>query len=279
MTDVEQEFGVPVLGVVPHVDGKPTMVALAAACAGDGLHTVGESFAHIRTALNAWASVQHPASCVLVVTAPDANAGKTVTSCNLAIALAQAGRRTLLVDGDSRRPALHRVFPVSRDKPSLIDVLSAGTEASFKDSAQKTEVANLDVVIFGKHDKTAKATRLLGGDNLKRFIAWATGQYHYVLFDSPPAGIFSDAVVMGAAADGVLLVCRCDRTRKMMMRQISKRLADSGLRAAGIVINDLRESRLRSRLGYGGYYGYYYDHYRYYDDYTRTERKKETGKE
>ena len=158
---------------------------------------------------------------------------------------AMSGKKTLLVDFDLRRPRLGRMFGVisdtvsDRDRSrSLVDALAAEAPVSFDALPIPSGYDNLELVVSRSSTQISPAT-VMGSDTLRQFFAWAREHYEHVVIDSPPFGLVSDALALGALSDSVILVCRPERSRYRAIRHALRSLLESGSRVLGVIVNDV----------------------------------------
>lgn len=181
----------------------------------------------------------------LCVTSGAAGEGKSVTLLNLAISVAEAGNKVLLIDGDLRRPALARLM-VEKPAPGLSNVLA--DLASYEEAIRKDMYTNLDVMFSG--DVPPNPSELLGNEQMRRLIEDMEKRYDYILIDTPPVNVVSDACVVANLLDGVLMLVRKDRSRRDDIRKAVDRLSLTGAKPLGFVLNGVSQEVSRS-------YGYY----------------------
>lgn len=187
----------------------------------------------------------------VVVTSAAAGEGKTTTSANLALTFAQQGKRVLLVDCDLRRPQINATFRVP-STPGLTElVLGHSTPA---EAIRKTEVDGLWVLPSGT--LPPNPSELLGGERMAKALEVLGNQFDLVVLDTPPVLAASDASVLAARADGVLLVVRAGQTHRGAAQMAVQQLRGVGAHVVGAVIND-PDHRMHRYGGYYGYYGYY----------------------
>ena len=199
----------------------------------------------------------------LLVTSPGAGEGKTTTALNLAIAMAQADRRTLVVDADLRRPQGHQMMGYSRH-PGLADVLFG--QESLEAALTGTGVENLTLLPAGH--EAPKPADLLSSKKMRALIGELRQAFDVILFDTPPVGAFSDAMLLSTQCDGTLLVARTGMTDRRAYAHAVETLDDVGGALIGAVLNgfDARKE------GYGYDYGYRYQQESartYYDEADR----------
>lgn len=208
---------------------------------------VSENVRAMRTNLTFMALDRSPK--VLGVTSHGPLEGKTTLAASLAISMAQAGRRVLLVDADMRRPRVHRVFRIDQDK-GLSTILIG--EHDPDEAVVTTQVPRLDVLPCGPIPPNP--AELLHHERFASFLSWCRDTYDYTFFDSSPAGLVTDPIAMGARLDGMLLVAKARATAKSELLAIARKLDAVQARIIGVVLN---KSQPRSAsYGYGYLYGY-----------------------
>lgn len=238
--------GLPLLGQLPFVPGL-----LPLGKGGDPEHPalLAEAYRALRAALRLTRSDPH-GSRVLVITSSGPGEGKSTVSTRLAIALAAAGAKVLLVDADLRKPTLQKQLGDERERG--LSYLLAGEEGV---EPAASDHPRLDVLPVGV--RPPNPSELLHSPALASAIArWRT-TYDYILLDSPPLGLVSDALSVGELADGVLLVVRDRVTAKGTLRLVLDRLQPLRSKVLGLVFN----AEQIDSAGYGGYnyrYGYQY---------------------
>ena len=170
------------------------------------------------------------------VTSPAAGEGKSTTIANLAIALADNGRRVVLVDADLRRPALHELFGLS-NREGLVNLL---TEEQDPLPLQDTGTPGLQLLASGP--PPPNPLYLLTSRRLDQALARARAQADVVLVDTPPAAILADAALLAPRLDGMLLVVSAGRTRRDLARRAKEQLERTGSNVLGVVLVNVRES-------------------------------------
>ncbi len=223
---------------------------------------IAEAYRVMRTNLH-FSSLDRPLKS-LVVTSPNPVEGKSTTLANLGVVMAQAGKSVVLVDSDLRRPMLHKIFQL-QNKEGLTSVLLQD-EPSLDGHLQETGIENLRVLTSGP--LPPNPSELLGSQKMRQLIEHLKDRADVILFDTPPAIPVTDAAVLAAQADGVLLVADAGRTRRNMARQAVESLRQVGANLLGVALN-----RLSPRSA-GGYYYYYYYYYYSEDNKGRKRRRR-----
>jgi len=245
---VTRELGLSILGAVPTIKrsraGDPDPEEAA---------QVIESFRTIRMAI----TNQYDASgtAMLTVSSPGAGDGKSLVCSNLALSFAEAGYRTVLVDGDTRRGQLHAMFGANR-RPGLLDLL--GGDAPFEAVLRPTTHERLALIPCGT--RRHRGPELLHSQAMSQFIAELRRRYDVVVVDSPPLGAGVDPFVLAAATQNMLVVLRTGATDRKMAESKLKLLDRLPVRMLGAVLNDIRAQ------GEYKYYSYLYGYTTSEDD-------------
>jgi len=266
--DLRSKLGVPLIGFVPVAVGetnkKEPPPGFGMITAVDPMTSVAEAYRSIRTSL--FYSIPAGHTKTLVLTSCGPGEGKTSTSTNLAVAMAMSGKRTLLIDADLHRPAVHHVFSIER-KVGLTSVLvgdstlsAAAVQVPFKDGS----LGNLRVLTAGPD--TPNPSELLGSAAMAALLKEAAGAYDWVLVDTPPVFFVSDTSVLSALVDGVVLVVRVGVNNRSRLNRVREHLEHIHVRIIGAVLNRVVVSRI------GRYYSdyYYHGYSRYAKDYHKS---------
>lgn len=266
--DVERMIGIKIIGLVPHVP-RAMREDIVRANLTDKRGHMAEVFAGIRVLLNSRQYASQAHSILVVSSGPED--GKTVTACNMAIASAQGGMRTLLVDMDLRRPRIGRIFEVPDEGRRLAEVLNKHDPSLFPQLPRQTPQNNLHV-ISSRVVKNVNPSDIFGSGIVTEFVDWANANYERVIFDSAPFGAVSDSMVLAPLVGTVIVVCRPIRTRKQTTRFMLRNLTDVGANVIGAIINDVDFSK---NPYFSNYYHQYHYSYHYGDKKTH---KDEEGK-
>lgn len=183
----------------------------------------------------------------IMVTSTNPGEGKSTTISNLAVAMAQAGSKTILVDCDLRKPVMHKIFGV--------DNLHGFTNCLLKnmdieDAAYHGLVENLTLLTSGPIPPNP--AEILNAERTEKFWSQLLVQYEYVFIDTPPVLAVTDASIVASQVDGVILVVRSAETRKDLAREASEQLRKANAHILGVVLNQVKINSRDSQ-----YYYYY----------------------
>lgn len=212
-------------------NGSPTSLDLIAL--KDARSPAAEAYRTLRTNL-LFSSLDKPLRTLLITsTAPDE--GKTTIVANLAITMAQAEQRVILVDCDLRRPGLHSLFHLPAE-PGLTSVMLEQDDAPLP--LVDTPVPGLQLLPAGP--LPPRPADLLGSHRMERLIQRLSAQADIVLFDTPPVTAVTDAAVLSTRVDGVLLVLQAGKTRRDRAREARRLLEKVKAHIVGVVLNNAR---------------------------------------
>lgn len=199
-----------------------------------------EAYRTLRTNIQ-FSSLDKPIHTLLVTsTAPDE--GKSTTLANLAVTMAEAEQRVLVVDCDLRRPSLHQIFGVSNERGLTSAILEQGDGPL---PVLPTAVPGLGIVPSGP--LPPRPADLLGSRRMEALIARLRAEADIVLFDTPPVVAVTDAAVLATRVDGVLLVLQAGRTRRDRAREARQKLEKVKANIVGVVLNN---AKLEAGYGY-----------------------------
>jgi len=220
---------------------------------------IAESYRALRTSI-LLSAIGHPPKIIMLTSALPQE-GKTTTSVNTAIVLAQKGGRVLLVDADMRRPSIHQTLKL-RNRVGLSTLLTGST--TFEQSIiQSNFQPNLYILPAGP--PPPHPAELLGSSVMKEYLNRWREEFDHVVIDTPPVLSVTDAVLLSVEADAVALVIRSSKTTKDALRRSRDLLAQVNARVLGVVVNAVD---LKSPDSYYYYYGSNYGG-RYYDESAR----------
>jgi capsular exopolysaccharide synthesis family protein len=256
--DVDKITQIPFIGGVGHNSAKINLAVI-----DRPKSAVAESFRAIRSNLNFFTG--NNVKKVFMVSSSISGEGKTFTTINLATVFAMSGRRTLIIGADMRRPKIYQDFNLGNSL-GLSGYLSGLN--SLDEVIQPTSVENLDLISGGP--VPPNPSELLLTDRLGKLFEDALKRYDYVLIDTPPLAIVTDAFVLSKYSDYTVFVIRQNFTPKNFIRNIDDYYTAGKFKNISIVLNDI----YKSGLGYG--YGYSYG-YGYGYGYGVGRKKKHTG--
>ena len=263
--DVENKLGLPFLGVVPFTRQTKEQTAYHHLLLPE--HSlIGESIRNLRTMVH-FAEVGRK-NKALIVSSTVQGEGKSYVAANLAVAIAQAGEKVLVMDGDLRRSNLHKLFGVSNSK-GLSDFLASGNNVEeLRPHIQSSDVSNLSILTCGP--RPPNPAELLNTPRLSAALAWAQQAYDRVIVDCPPMFPISDALLWGKHINSCIFVAAFGKTRVPLIKTAAKRMTAAGLKILGTVVNMSKFGGLSY-----SYYGYYQYDYHYGPDKPETEKHQE----
>lgn len=243
--DVEAQFGVPALGLIPLEKER-----LKSDDNFEFDETPGafqESYRSLYSSIQLSANEAPPKS--LLVTSASPQEGKTTTAIHLAGAISRSGKKVLLIDADMRRPRIHKIFNVQNDKGLSTSMAGASDMKIIKRSG----LENLDIIPSGP--MPPNPAELLGSDRFQSTIKLLSEKYHTVIIDSPPLLSVMDGFHVSKVVDGTIMIARSAKTTYDALYKSLKQLSDISTKILGIVVNgaDLKNS-----------YYQYYNYYHYY---------------
>jgi succinoglycan biosynthesis transport protein ExoP len=267
--DVEKTILLPTLGLVPYFPKtEDNGVRPLVAPFDKKTSSLLEAYRSIGTYIQ-FASPERPPQVILTTSAKRAE-GKTTTSVNLATILASSQGRGIIIDGDLRKPAVHKVFEV--DNSSGLTAFLTGHIDFDNGLIQETRIPHLDVITAGIIPPNP--SQLLDSSRMRELINALLPLYSFIIIDAPPVLGLSDTLILSTMTDGVIIVVRSGDTARDSVIQARKLLKGVNSRILGVVLNGVKESDLK----YGSY-SYYYSYYYYEErDTDKDFKKKVTGK-
>lgn len=250
--EIRAVLELPVLGVVPQMMGRQP-----AHERGQEVHlrprsNVAEAYRTVRTSI--YFGVPDPKAKTLLVTSPSPGDGKTTMASNLAIAIAQSGRRVLLIDADTRKPMMHRIFNL-KDDIGLSSVLLG--EATTEQAVQRTGVDMLDILPCGP--LPPNPSEILSSQAFLDLIDALSADYDQIVIDSPPVEPVTDARILAASCDVTILVLRAEKSTRRLSVHARDALIGVGANLLGAIVN----AAPHGQDGYSAYSGYGYYRYEY----------------
>ena len=269
--DVKQHLKIPYLGLTPlfstenkwnlRDDTSPELVTF-----NYPRSTASESYRGIRT--NILFSSAESVPQVILITSAGPQEGKTITTANLAVTMAQADSKVIILDCDMRRPQIHKLFGIVKEH-GVSNLLVGSSNAG--EAIIHTRIPNLDVIPCGSIPPNP--SELLGSTRMVTLLNALRKRYAHILIDSPPSTAVTDAVVLSKSVDGVILVIRAGDTAREIVKNGVAQFGAVGANILGAVLNGVDMSR-------DSYYYYQYYYYYYGEDGDRRKkfRRKKKSK-
>ena len=251
VADVESKLNLPVLGVIPFLREPGAL--------HDPSSPDGEPYRVLQTNLNLALRAGQPS--VLVVLSSGPGEGKSTTLRQLALCMAAAGEKVLLIDSDVRRPTQHRLADVPRE-PGLTDIVL--NKVAWTDAIRRDKSGLLDFLPAGSSANNV-TLGLLYVSKLRELVGEFKQRYDKILFDSPPIIGVSDASVLASIADGTVLLIQHRRNPESMVQRARQIIEGLKVPIVGVVLNQVP-------TGTGEDYGYYTNNYSYYSHETAEEK-------
>jgi polysaccharide biosynthesis transport protein len=259
--EIVADLGRPVLGHIPAMEVQNLKKVVDSVDASIiTLHhsrgRIAEAYRSVRTCL--FFSNRASELKVIQVTSPVPGDGKSTLSANLAVAMAQSGRRVLLIDADFRRPRQQKLFGIDA-KVGMAQVL--GGKAELDDATYGSCVANLSIMPGGQHP--SNPAELLSSSRFAELIDVLREKYDIIVVDTPPVLAVSDPSVVAAVADGVVVTMRLRRNVKPLASRTFSILEAVNANVLGVVVNGVSTEAAYGGYGYSYSYNDYRDSYRY----------------
>lgn len=252
--EISSQLGVPVLSIIRKLEPiEGTGVAKVQTFISPNTAET-EAFRTLRTAL----TLGNGPTDRIAISSAEPGDGKTTVTANLAVSFAQAGKRTLVIDADLRKPGMTALMGL-KGKPGVADLM-AGRESVARVAPaliQRTQQPGLDVLPAGL--RRPNPAELLGGSNFVELLAWAEATYDQVLVDCPPVLAVSDAQIIGRLVDGAIVVVQPQKNHRRLVGRACHSFAATGTNVLGVVANGLSAKVGRGYgygYGYGNGYGY-----------------------
>lgn len=276
--DIDRYLRLPALGVIPMVEGgSKARRLLSSGATGNELapvkntdsviltqveanSSIAESYRQLRTAL-LLSSAGHAPRTLLFTSSQPAE-GKTTTSVNTAISLAQTGSAVLIIDADLRRPRVHKIFGL-KNIAGLSNYLTGEG-----DLASLIQVAMPNLYVLPVGPLPPNPAELLGSARMKQVVEALTTNFDYIVIDSPPVSSFADSLILSSLVEGVIIVVKGGATPREMAQRTKAHLQSVGAKILGVVINQIK---LQPHDYY--YYSTYYSRYYYGNDKEESGRK------
>jgi capsular exopolysaccharide synthesis family protein len=252
---IQELLGIPAIAVIPQTSWKVKEPAAEMPPGPELLWDLRSPFAEairvFRTSIQLSSTSRE--SRVIAVTSCQPGEGKSTLSMNLAAALAQGGKKVILVDTDMRRPSVYWRLGLS-DKKGLSEFLT-GLESLSEVTQKHKTLTTLDAITSGMCPPLP--ADLLASDQMKQFVQHLREEYDYVIFDTPPVLSVTDPLIVATLADGLVLVIRQGYCTRAMLLRATEVFRDVEVKVYGFVLNGV-DASLPEYYGYLGYYSYDY---------------------
>lgn len=298
--DVENYFKLPALGVIPYLktkgekrkgiiqrlwqrelkgEDKHSLMREQLLIHYSSTSPIFEAYRMLRTNIQAEVFKEKIQGKIILFSSAGPGEGKSITTANLAIVMAQGGLHTLLIDADMRRSTTHKIFGLKKKEPGLCDVLR-GTlkpetairtvtdilmgELGFDEALKIPGMDNLNILTSGSLPNTP--AELLSSAEMPALLGKLREKFDIILIDSPPVLAVADSIIIAPKTDGVILVYRVGTTARSILARAKTQLLESGADVKGIILNNISpEIEMR--------YGYYYQ-YKYYGKYYGEKKER-----
>jgi tyrosine-protein kinase Etk/Wzc len=272
--DIEKGTNAPILGFISHNSLKTEMPVVE-----NPGSTLSESFRSLRTNLKYF--VKDTQCPVISISSTISTEGKTFISVNLAAILAMSGKKVLLTGLDLRKPRIHRIFDLKNEKGLTTYFIG---ETKYEDVIVKTKVENLWFAQSGP--VPPNPAELIESAKMTTFITRAKKEFEYIVIDTPPVAIVTDALLVSPLTDFYIFVIRQRYSSKNTLGLVEELYKNENIKSLGVLINDINISgyygyglRYGYSLGYGYYYGYNYYGHGYYGRYGDSSKMKDYYRE
>lgn len=224
-SQIEAITNLPTVGKIPSTIDAQKIIRF-----DNGYKPEVEAFRRLRT--NILSSVKTEGPQALIVTSAESGEGKSTISANLAVTMAQSGRRVIVVDGDMRQPTLHTLFD-QPNKRGLTDVLLG--KMSLAETIQDTLVPRVQIITSGS--LPPNPTELLASSQMQSLVEQLKEEYDIVLVDTPALLSVTDAAVLAPIVDVVVLVVARARSNRHAIQAVQRELSNVSVKSVGVVVN------------------------------------------
>ena len=253
--DVERYLNLKVIGTIPQMIRHHSELFFPLITHRNPKSPMSEAYRTLRTNIQ-FATVNKVIKTLMIVSAVPGE-GKSTVTANLAVTLADIGMKTLLVDTDLRRPAVHKIFQLDRS-PGLTSILTE--DLSYQRVVKSTEIENLSLITCG--ELPLNPSELLGSEKMKNLLEELKTTFDIILFDIPSTLVVTDAAVLSSEIDALFLIIHVGKGRRETILQAKNLLNNVGTNILGAILNFVKVEKRR-------YYYYYY-----YEEKTGERKRK-----
>ncbi len=294
--DVENFLKLPALGIIPYLkakgekprgfiqrlipkklkfEEKMALVKKQLVIYYSSSSTISEAYRMLRAKIQTEIFKEKIQGKILLLTSSSPEEGKSITSSNLAVVMAQGGLRTLLIDADMRRSTIHHIFGLKKKEPGLCDILRGTVkpeeairtftdilmgELGFDEALKIPGLDNLSILTSGSVPNIP--AELISSGEMSDLLDKMRLKFDLILIDSPPVLAVADAVILAPKSDGVILVYRVGSVARSVLSRAKSHLMEAGGQVKGIILNNISseiETRYAYSYQYKGYGKYYAD--------------------
>lgn len=210
----------------------------------DSPYAIREAYVQLRTNLMLSLPAEDEQTCrVFAVTSANTSDGKSLTATNIAISFAMLGMKTLLIDCDMRKPVQHKLWGI-KDQQGLSNFLTGMGKSVVQD------VKGLPLSVMCAGTIPPNPSELAASKRFDATIRFLRGKYQYIILDTPPVNVVSDAQIISKNTDGVVLVARSGKTRREELLLASNTLERSGGRVCGVLVNGVNAKNAKNSYRY-----------------------------
>ena len=260
--DIEDKYTIPLIGVTGKNQSNENLIVFK-----KPKSTISEGFRAIRSNLQFLFQDNTKKSKTIVVISSVSGEGKTFTAENIASVFAAAGKKTVLVGFDLRKPKIHLDFNMDNSEGLTNYLIGQKTKDEI---IIKTEIPNLDIILSGP--VPPNPSELILNKRTQELIDYLKEHYEYIVIDTPPIGLVADAQELFKYADAIIYVIRQGYTLKGMPKEIEQKYKNGEVKNISFLLNDF-EAKNKYGYGYGYDYGYGYGYGNYNNGYHENEEK------
>ena len=246
--EVKRRYPVPFLGSIPLMsDDENIMDNIEKAVIANPKSLVSEAFRVVRTSI-LYSSPDHPPN-ILLITSTQPLEGKTTSASNLALSMAQAGNRVLVIDADLRKPRMHKIFLNNGNGGGLSTYLVGKMEE--EGLIHSTSIENFDIIPSGPIPPNP--VELISSKRMRQLLESLYEKYDTVIMDGPPIANFADSRLLSRLVEGVVIITSVGITQRQSLRSSIEEITKVGGNILGTIVNRVES---RNKFGYGYYYYY-----------------------
>lgn len=227
-----------------------------------------EAYKSIRTNLKFLTATGEAKS--FVITSALGLESKSNTAINLAITMAEENKKVIVIDGDLRKPIIHRLLNITTNGKGISSVLTG--ELDYREAIFHLDSFNIDVMPVGA--VPPNPSELLSQKRMHDLVNTLKEKYDYVIVDAPPVSVVTDAAIIGGMVDGALLIVRSDYAPVEMVQLAKKKLEDVDVKIFGVILSRFNAKKASRSSGYSSGYYYSYNNYYYYSYGSNNKEQK-----